>query len=76
MSIRRWRRAPIQRHRPARAADRSRIDGHERLGAGPSAAKGLDERHTGVQPLGRKLGAAIRAEAGENFIQSLDKRGW
>ena len=26
--------------------------------------------------LGRKLGAAIRAEAGENFIQSLDKRGW
>ena len=26
--------------------------------------------------LGRKLGAAIRAEAGETFIQSLDKRGW
>ena len=26
--------------------------------------------------LGRKLGAEIRAEAGENFIQSLEKRGW
>ncbi len=26
--------------------------------------------------LGRKLGATIRAEAGETFIQSLDKRGW
>jgi hydroxymethylbilane synthase len=26
--------------------------------------------------LGRKIGAAIRAEAGETFIQSLDKRGW
>jgi hydroxymethylbilane synthase len=26
--------------------------------------------------LGKKLGAAIRAEAGENFIQSLEKRGW
>ena len=26
--------------------------------------------------LGRKLGAAIRSEAGETFIQSLDKRGW
>jgi hydroxymethylbilane synthase len=26
--------------------------------------------------LGRRLGAAIRAEAGENFIQSLEKRGW
>ncbi len=26
--------------------------------------------------LGRKLGAAIRAEAGEAFIQSLEKRGW
>ena len=26
--------------------------------------------------LGRKLGAAIRTEAGETFIQSLDKRGW
>jgi hypothetical protein len=26
--------------------------------------------------LGRKLGAAIRAEAGEEFIQALDKRGW
>jgi hydroxymethylbilane synthase len=26
--------------------------------------------------LGRKLGAAIRAEAGETFIQSLEKRGW
>ena len=25
---------------------------------------------------GRKLGAAIRAEAGEDFIQSLEKRGW
>jgi hydroxymethylbilane synthase len=26
--------------------------------------------------LGHKLGALIRAEAGEDFIQSLDKRGW
>jgi hydroxymethylbilane synthase len=26
--------------------------------------------------LGKKLGAAIRAEAGENFIQSLEKRRW
>jgi hydroxymethylbilane synthase len=26
--------------------------------------------------LGRKAGALIRAEAGEDFIQSLDKRGW
>ncbi len=26
--------------------------------------------------LGRKLGALIRADAGEEFIQSLDKRGW
>ena len=26
--------------------------------------------------LGRKLGAQIRAEAGEAFIQSLEKRGW
>ena len=26
--------------------------------------------------LGRKLGAEIRAEAGEAFIQSLEKRGW
>ena len=26
--------------------------------------------------LGRKIGAAIRAEAGEAFIQSLEKRGW
>ena len=26
--------------------------------------------------LGRKLGAAIRAEAGEAFIQSLEQRGW
>jgi hydroxymethylbilane synthase len=26
--------------------------------------------------LGRKLGTAIRTEAGETFIQSLDKRGW
>jgi hydroxymethylbilane synthase len=25
---------------------------------------------------GRNLGAAIRAEAGEDFIQSLEKRGW
>jgi hydroxymethylbilane synthase len=26
--------------------------------------------------LGHRLGAAIRAEAGEEFIQSLEKRGW
>jgi hydroxymethylbilane synthase len=26
--------------------------------------------------LGRKVGIFIRAEAGEDFIQSLDKRGW
>ena len=26
--------------------------------------------------LGRRLGAAIRGQAGETFIQSLDKRGW
>ena len=26
--------------------------------------------------LGRKLGQEIRAEAGETFIQSLEKRGW
>ena len=31
---------------------------------------------TDAAALGRKLGAAIRAEAGETFIQSLDKRGW
>ena len=29
-----------------------------------------------AEALGRKLGAAIRAEAGENFIQSLEQRGW
>ena len=26
--------------------------------------------------LGRRLGASIRADAGENFIQSLEQRGW
>jgi hypothetical protein len=26
--------------------------------------------------LGQKIGAAIRAEAGETFIQNLEKRGW
>ena len=31
---------------------------------------------TGADALGQKLGAAIRAEAGEDFIQSLEKRGW
>ncbi|HWY63383.1 MAG TPA: hydroxymethylbilane synthase [Rhizomicrobium sp.] len=30
----------------------------------------------GAAALGRTLGAAIRAEAGEAFIQSLEKRGW
>jgi hydroxymethylbilane synthase len=35
------------------------------LGGAPEAAA-----------LGHKLGALIRAEAGEDFIQSLDKRGW
>ena len=29
-----------------------------------------------AQRLGQRLGHAIRAEAGESFIQSLEKRGW
>jgi len=29
-----------------------------------------------AERLGRKLGLAIREQAGESFIQSLDKRGW
>jgi len=32
--------------------------------------------HGDAAALGRKLGAVIRAEAGETFIQSLEKRGW
>jgi hydroxymethylbilane synthase len=31
---------------------------------------------TEAAALGRKLGRLIRAEAGEEFIQNLDKRGW
>jgi len=31
---------------------------------------------TEAAALGRRLGAVIRAEAGENFIQSLETRGW
>jgi hydroxymethylbilane synthase len=32
--------------------------------------------HADAAALGRKIGARVRAEAGETFIQSLDKRGW
>jgi hydroxymethylbilane synthase len=32
--------------------------------------------HAEAAALGRKLGGLIRAEAGEDFIQNLDKRGW
>jgi hydroxymethylbilane synthase len=32
--------------------------------------------HAEAAALGRKLGSLIRAEAGEDFIQNLDKRGW
>jgi hydroxymethylbilane synthase len=32
--------------------------------------------HDDAAALGRMLGAAIRDEAGEDFIQSLEKRGW
>ena len=48
-------------------AQRWRRDESIPLGANPNEQ---------AAALGRKLGAVIRAEAGENFIQSLDKRGW
>jgi hydroxymethylbilane synthase len=35
-----------------------------------------DDAASTAAALGRKLGADIRTEAGEDFIQSLDKRGW
>ena len=48
---------------------RQRWRGEERitLGANPRAE---------AEALGRKMGAEIRAEAGEEFIQSLEKRAW
>jgi hydroxymethylbilane synthase len=46
---------------------RWRREAHITLGANPT---------TDAAALGHKLGAAIRSEAGETFIQSLEKRGW
>ncbi len=50
-------------------------DGKTRWRREERIALGPDAKREAAQ-LGRKLGGEIRAEAGENFIQSLEKRGW
>ena len=50
-------------------------DGARRWRREETISLGLNAQ-AGAAALGRKQGAAIRAEAGEDFIQSLEKRGW
>ena len=50
-------------------------DGTRRWRRAETIALGADA-HDQAASLGRKLGTAIRAEAGEAFIQNLEKRGW
>jgi hydroxymethylbilane synthase len=50
-------------------------DGTRRWRRAETIALGADA-HDQAASLGRKLGATIRAEAGEAFIQNLEKRGW
>jgi hydroxymethylbilane synthase len=50
-------------------------DGAKRWRRTETIALGADA-HSDAAALGRKLGAAVRHEAGETFIQSLEKRGW
>jgi hydroxymethylbilane synthase len=50
-------------------------DGTKRWRREEAIALGADA-HAEAEALGKRLGAAIRAEAGETFIQSLEKRGW
>jgi hydroxymethylbilane synthase len=50
-------------------------DGRMRWRKTEAIALGADAKGD-AENLGRKLGAEIRAEAGEDFIQSLEKRGW
>ena len=50
-------------------------DGKRRWRREERLALGSDAK-TDAAALGRRLGAEIRAEAGENFIQGLEKRGW
>jgi hydroxymethylbilane synthase len=50
-------------------------DGSKRWRREETIAPGADAM-ADAEALGRRLGAEIRAEAGEEFIQSLEKRGW
>jgi len=50
-------------------------DGKKRWRRKETATLGADAKNDAAR-LGRKLGKEIRAEAGETFIQSLEKRGW
>lgn len=50
-------------------------DGKVRWRREERIALGADAKADAAR-LGRRLGAEIRAEAGETFIQSLEKRGW
>ncbi len=50
-------------------------DGTRRWRREERLALGADGKDQAAR-LGRRLGQEIRAEAGETFIQSLDKRGW
>jgi hydroxymethylbilane synthase len=50
-------------------------DGKKRWRRTETATLGADAKNDAAR-LGRKLGKDIRAEAGESFIQSLEKRGW
>jgi hydroxymethylbilane synthase len=50
-------------------------DGKKRWRRTETATLGADAKKDAAR-LGRKLGQEIRAEAGETFIQSLEKRGW
>jgi hydroxymethylbilane synthase len=50
-------------------------DGERRWRREESIVPGTD-RCADADALGRKLGLQIRAEAGETFIKSLEKRGW
>ena len=50
-------------------------DGKMRWRREEKNALGTDAKADAAR-LGRKLGQEIRAEAGETFIQSLEKRGW
>ncbi|HXR94670.1 MAG TPA: hydroxymethylbilane synthase [Rhizomicrobium sp.] len=50
-------------------------DGKRRWRREERVALGADARSEAAR-LGHRLGGEIRAEAGESFIQSLEKRGW